>query len=253
MAAFRPTLLLAAALLGLSACATKPPASDAEALAEYQQTDDPLEPTNRVFFAVNNGIDTVILRPIALGYRYAVPEFIRNPIHNVIANLSFPVLFANDILQTNPRRAGDTFMRFLINSTVGVAGIFDVASGWGYPQHDTDFGVTLALWGLPSGPFLFLPVLGPSNPRDATGFGVDIGLDPVTYLTGSTATTFQWTRFGVSAIDQRERVLDATDQINKQALDPYATYRSLYRQHRESQIEDTRSDNRQTVPDWFSH
>lgn len=243
-----------AAVLVLSACATKPPASDPDALAEYEQTNDPLEPTNRVFFAINNGIDTVILKPAAQAYRYVVPKPIRSGVHNVLTNLGTPVQLTNDMLEGKPRRAGDTTMRFVINTTAGVLGIFDFATGWGYPNHDADFGLTLASWGVPQGPFLFLPVLGPSDPRDAAGYGVDIALDPFTWV-GSPHDTglkvFNWTRYGLNAIDQRERALDAIDQIKKTALDPYATFRSLYRQHRQSQVEALRSDHRATVPDWF--
>ena len=253
--AIRPHLLLAAVAalaLALAGCATRPPASDPEAVAEYRQNNDPLEPTNRVFYAVNNGLDTVILRPLAVAYRYAVPQVVRNPIHNLLTNISSPVTFVDDVSQAKPRRAGDTFMRFVINTTVGVGGLFDVASGWGYPAHETDFGVTFALWGVPEGPFLFLPVLGPSNPRDALGFGVDTVIDPFFWPpNGGGMNTFRITRTVMTAVDARERVLDATDQINKTALDPYATYRSLYRQHRDSVIQQTRDDNRQTVPDWY--
>ena len=103
-------------------------------------------------------------------------------LHNVLANIGTPVQLTNDMLEGKPRRAGDTTMRFLINTTVGVLGIFDVATKWGYPDHDADFGMTLANWGVPEGPFLFLPVLGPSDPRDAVGFGVDIALDPFTWV-----------------------------------------------------------------------
>ncbi len=238
--------------LSLAGCAARPPASDPEAVAEYRQNNDPLEPTNRVFYAVNNGVDTVILRPLAVAYRYAVPQVIRNPIHNVLVNMASPVTFADDVTQGKPRRAGDTFMRFVINTTVGVGGAFDVARGWGYPAHETDFGVTLALWGLPEGPFLFLPVLGPSNPRDALGFGVDTVIDPFFWPpNGGGFNTLRITRTAVSAVDSRERVLDDTDQIQKTALDPYATYRSLYRQHRASVIDAARKDDRATVPDWF--
>ena len=146
-------------------------------------------------------------------------------------------------------------MRFLINTTAGVLGIFDVAKTLGYKEHDADFGMTMALWGVPEGPFLFLPVLGPSDPRDAAGFGVDILLDPFTWIGSSHdtgLTVFKWTRYGLNAVDARERVLDPIDQIKKTALDPYATFRSLYRQHRHAQIEDSRNDNRATVPVWFS-
>jgi phospholipid-binding lipoprotein MlaA len=247
--------LLALVVFGLSACATKPPASDPDAVADYQQTNDPLEPTNRVFYAINNGLDTVLLRPLALAYRYAVPQPVRTGVHNVLSNMGSPVQLTNDVLEGKPRRAGDTTMRFLINTTAGVLGIFDVATKWGYPNHDADFGMTLANWGVPEGPFLFLPVLGPTDPRDASGFGVDIALDPFTWLgTGPNHpgwTAFTWSRYGLNAIDSRERVLDALDQIKKTALDPYATFRSLYRQHRHAQIEEMRNDNRATVPVWF--
>jgi phospholipid-binding lipoprotein MlaA len=246
--------LLGVLVFALSGCATKPPANDPDAIAEYEQTDDPLEPTNRVFYAINNGLDTVLLRPAAQAYRYVVPAPVRQGLHNVLANIGTPVQLTNDMLEGKPRRAGDTTMRFLINTTVGVFGVFDVATKWGYPDHDADFGMTMALWGVPEGPFLFLPVLGPTDPRDAAGFGVDIAIDPFTWVGGNNdtgLTVFNWTRYGLNAIDARERVLDAIDEIKKTALDPYATFRSLYRQHRHAQIETLRNDNRATVPVWF--
>ena len=238
--------------IGIAGCATPPPASEPDALADYRANNDPLEPTNRFFYRVNNGLDTVILRPLAVAYRDGVPLVIRTHTHNALQNLAEPVQLADQIMQTKPRRAGDTLMRFLINSTVGVGGIFDVATDWGYPEQSTDFGVTLALWGLPSGPFLFLPFLGPSDPRDAAGFGADVALDPFTWVgKGYVVTALYWSRFGVSAIDQRAAVLDQVDNIKATALDPYATFRSLYQQHRASVIEDQRKDLPATVPAWF--
>jgi phospholipid-binding lipoprotein MlaA len=248
-----PVTGLAAMMLVMAGCATAPPASDPDALAEYHETNDPLEPTNRVFYAINNGLDTFILKPIAQAYRFAVPQPVRTGVHNVLANMGSAVTLGNDILQAKPRRAGDTVMRFFINSTFGVAGVFDVADRWGYPAHDADFGVTMALWGMPSGPFLFLPVLGPSSPRDATGFGVDLAMDPFTWVgKGTIVTALKWSKTVISAVDARERVLDSLEEIKKTALDPYATFRSLYRQHRQSQISDTRNDNRATIPVWFA-
>lgn len=237
-------------VLALAACATPPPANDPDAVAEFKQTNDPLEPTNRVLYAVNNGIDAVILRPLAVGYRNAVPEVVRTHIHNALSNLDSPVLLANDVLQGSASRAGDTLARFAINSTVGVAGIFDVATGWGFPAHDSDFGVTLALWGVPEGPFLFLPVLGPTNPRDASGYGIDIALDPFTWLgQGGVTNDLYYTRYGVTAVDTRASLIPDLDKVKEQALDPYATFRSLYRQHRRAQIERTRSEEHRAAPE----
>ena len=252
----RILLFMTAVAVGLSGCATRPPADDPDAVADFEQTNDPLEPTNRVFYAVNNGLDTVILRPAALAYRAVVPGVVREGVHNVLSNLGSPIQLTNVMLAGKPRRAGDTTMRFLINTTAGVLGIFDVATKWGYPDHDSDFGLTMASWGVPEGPFLFLPVLGPTDPRDAAGFGVDIAFDPFTWVgTGPNHpgwSAFKWSRYGLNAVDSRERVLDAIDQIKKTALDPYATFRSLYRQHRHAQIEELRNDNRATVPVWFN-
>lgn len=249
-------LLLAAPLLlpgWLTDCATPPPASDPDAVADYKATNDPLEPTNRVFYAINNGLDIVVIRPLAVAYRYAVPETVRTHTHNLLANLSMPVILFNDMFEGKPRRAGDSLMRLMVNSTVGIAGVFDVATDWGWPAHDSDFGITLALWGVPEGPFLYLPVLGPSNPRDAAGFGADIALDPLTWVgQGETVDALGYARYGLSAVDTRAGLLDDLDKIKAQALDPYATFRSLYRQHRRSQIDEVQSDKRATVPDWYN-
>ena len=249
-AALAAGVLLAASLAG---CATPPPANDPEAVADFRQTNDPLEPTNRVFYKINDGLDTAILKPAAKAYRYVLPEPVRTGIHNVLDNLGGPVRLVNDTLQGKPKRAGDTTMRFLINSTAGVGGIFDVAKAAGYPNHDTDFALTLANWNVPEGPFLFLPVLGPSSPRDAAGFGTDIAIDPFTWIgRGITAVTIAgWTRTGLGALDERTDLLDAIDQIKKTALDPYATFRSLYRQNRAGKLAKLRADNRATIPIWW--
>lgn len=247
-----PGLLLAVSLVGLGACAAKPPPGDQLALEEYNEANDPLEPTNRFFYRINNGLDTYLLRPVAVAYRDVVPGAVRRPIHNLLTNMTGPVVFANDVLETKPRRAGTSLMRFLINSTAGVGGLFDVATDLGYPEHDSDFGITLALWGVGSDPFLFLPVLGPSNPRDVGGFGADIVLDPLTWASFGGSATLGWSRYGLSAVDTRERNIDTIDSIKKTALDPYATFRSLYRQNRRSEIEKVRNDNATTVPAWFN-
>lgn len=246
------SLLAVTMLAGLAACATPPPADDPEAVAEFKETNDPLEPTNRVFYAVNSAIDDAVLRPLAEGYRFVLPQGVRTGIDNALQNLGTPVRLGNDILSGKPKRAGDTTMRFFINTTAGVLGFFDVASGLGYPSHDADFGLTMGSWGIEDGPFLFLPVLGPSGPRDAVGFGVDTVSDPFKWVgQGVAVTALGWSRFGLNALNAREKVIDPIDQIKKTALDPYATFRSLYRQFRASQLKTLREDNRATIPVWF--
>lgn len=241
------TLCTVFALLGMAAlagCAAMPPADDPEAVREFNEANDPLEPANRVFYAVNEALDTVILRPIALGYRYGVPQPVRTGVHNVLTNLGTPVTLANDMMQGKPRLAGDALMRLVLNTTVGAAGIFDVATGLGWPEHGNDFGITLAIWGLPDGMYLFVPVLGPSGPRDAIGFGVDtVVLDPFGHVgKGSTVLALRWGRLGIGAVDARAVVLDDLDRALAGALDPYATVRSLAQQYRRQQIEDLRRD-----------
>ena len=236
----------------LAGCATPPASTDPEAQAEARELNDPYENTNRFFYRVNDGLDTYVLKPVAVAYRNTVPGGVRRPIHNLLTNIGAPAAFANDVLQTHPRKAGDMMMRFVINSTVGLAGLFDVADGLGYPDHDTDFGLTLALYGVGEGPFLFLPVLGPSNPRDATGFAGQFALDPLTYASFAGSATLGYSRAGLGAIDTRERLIDQIDSIQRGALDPYATFRSLYRQNRADQITRAKQDRPATVPAWFS-
>lgn len=245
-----PTLMLLAAALTVSACAGHSPAGGEAAM---DQVNDPLEGTNRFIYRVNDKVDTYVVRPVAVAYRDYVPGAVRRPIRNVLNNLASPIILSNDVLQGKPRRAGDTMMRFLINSTAGAVGLFDVASGWGYPRHSTDFGVTLALWDVGSGPYLFLPLLGPSNVRDGAGYAGDIVFDPLTWATFGGSSAVEGAQFGINAVDTRERLIDPIDDVKRTALDPYATFRSVYGQNRQSTIDETRNDNRATVPTWFNH
>ncbi len=236
----------------LAGCATPPPASDTEAVVVFNELNDPLEPTNRAVYRLDDGLHRFVLRPIAQTYRYVIPGAMRSGIHNVLNNLGTPVKLSNDILDGKPRRAGDTIMRFLINTSFGILGIADVAAKWGYPDHDADFGITLALWGLPEGPYLFLPGFGPSNPRDAAGLAIDVASDPFNWLgQGAAVSGLRWSHYTVIAIDQYERRLDDIDSTRRLALDPYATFRTLYRQNRQYKIDRARVDQRATIPVWF--
>jgi phospholipid-binding lipoprotein MlaA len=251
-----PPLIAAAALalpLLATGCASKPAASDAGAVAEYEQTNDPLEPTNRVFYGFDETLQTYTLKPISKAYVYVTPAPVRSGIHNVLANLTTPTVLANDIAEAKPRRAGDTFMRFVINSTAGVLGVFDVAKSVGYPAHDAGFGQTLGVWGVACGPYLYLPVLGPNSPRSVTGFAVDQATDPFTYVPhGIYLKTFNWARYGFSTIDTYAAIEPDYERVKAGALDPYATVRSLYRQHTQSAIDAAKNDDRGTTPDWYA-
>ena len=245
----RQAALLVAAGLMANGCAMRPPASDPEALAEYRASRDPLEPTNRFFYRVNDTIDNAVLKPVAKGYRYVVPGGVRRSIGNALNNVSSPVVFANDVLQGHPRKAAETVTRFVVNSTVGVGGVFDVAADLGLPAHrGGNFGTTLAVWGVGDGPFLFLPVLGPSSVRDATGFAGSTLLDPLTLASFGGSTALQVSRTAVGAVDTRERLIDPIDQLKRDSLDPYATFRSVYRQTRVSEIEEARHDGKPLQP-----
>jgi phospholipid-binding lipoprotein MlaA len=228
-----------AMLAGLAAgCATPPPATDPEALEEFRANNDPLEPTNRVLFDVHEAVDQAVLEPVARAYRAAVPQPVRTGVRNVLGNLSSPVILMNDLLQGNRRRAEVTLGRFMINSTVGVAGLFDVASMIGVPGHYEDFGQTLAVWGVGEGAYLFIPVLGPSNPRDLTGFIVDALSNPFNWFgQGAAVEALNYSRVGTSVVDTREALLETVDDLRRLSLDPYATIRSASRQRRQAEIE----------------
>ena len=230
-------LMLAAVGGALSGCAQKP--TDPDDLESYNEAHDPAEPTNRFIYKVNDRLDHYAMRPVAEGYRKIAPQHaVREPIHRVLVNAQTPVVLGNDLMQAKPRRAAATFVRFVVNSTLGLGGLFDVAGATGLKAHETDFGQTLAVWGVPEGPFVELPLLGPSNVRDAIGTGVGYAMDPMTWIgSGSAYTDMGWGRAGMTALDMRERALDPLKAINETSLDPYATIRSLYRQNRQSTID----------------
>ena len=216
----------------LAGCAT-PPKGDPEAMAAFKATNDPYEPLNRGVFEFNLALDKAILKPIAFVYKEAVPDPFRNMIRNFLDNLRSPIILANDLLQGEWDRAGSTLFRFTMNSTFGILGINDLAGEVGFEQHDEDFGQTMAVWGVDDGPFLMLPILGPSNPRDAMGRLVDFLFDPLTYYGG---WEFGLARFATDAVDTRARRYDTINELERTSLDFYAAVRSLHRQRRKDEI-----------------
>jgi phospholipid-binding lipoprotein MlaA len=223
-------------VLVASGCATPP--ADPSARAAFDEANDPLEPMNRQIFEFNRTLDGLLIKNVAELYRTVVPGAVRRSIHHVIVNLNEPVVFANNLLQAKLERGGTTFARFAVNSTVGLAGIFDVAGEMGLKEQTGDFGQTLYSWGVEDGgPYLVLPFLGPTNPRDGVGMGVDSYIDPWRYVSKDVGIShFMWTRFVVESLDERERAGPELEEIERNAVDFYASLRSLFRQNRAKEL-----------------
>jgi phospholipid-binding lipoprotein MlaA len=223
-------------LTSLAGCAT-PPSSPA-ARAAFLANDDPLEPLNRKIFAANEVADRFVLKPVAKAYVAIVPAGGRDTVRRVLDNMKEPILFINNTLQGRFRPAGITLGRLALNTTIGLGGIFDVAKMWGLPREPADFGETLYSWGVPSGPYLVLPLLGPSNPRDAIGMGIDSYADPVTYLADAyDLQSLTIARLVADGIDRRARALGELDTLQESSLDFYAELRSLAQQSRAAQLD----------------
>lgn len=192
---------------------------------------DPWEPMNRGLYQVSYVVDGIVLKPVTQIYRGVVPEKGQEMVHNFVENIGSPITFANSILQGDAENTFATFWRFLINSTVGVAGLFDVATSIGLTNRKTEFGQTLALYGVESGPYLFLPILGPSNLRDGVGRLVDAFTHPAMYVDNNAVA---WSLWGITAVDTRSQNYDLLEDVYRSSLDPYATFRSGYTQKRNS-------------------
>jgi phospholipid-binding lipoprotein MlaA len=210
------------------------------ALAQ-EEPNDPLEPLNRGIFQFNLVIDGLLLEPAARLYRMATPQFVRTGVSNFLANLRTPVVLANDLLQGEFERAELTLGRFMLNTILGVGGLVDVGGKVGMPErHYEDFGQTLAVYGVSSGPFLMLPLFGPSSGRDAVGRVVDLGLDPFSIMSmtdvGVASTEFSVARMGAETVSFREETLDEFDELKRTSIDLYAALRTLYGQFRANEI-----------------
>ena len=220
------------------------PAANREAGAKLaavnneEEVNDPLESLNRVIFDFNEIIQDAILRPIAKFYNENFSATFRRALSNFLDNLSTPVILANDILQGEFKRALDTFGRAFVNTTVGMFGLADVASDLGVERHEEDFGQTLAVHGVGEGFYLVLPILGPSNPRDAVGkLLVDPYLDPLgLWLDNTDRDEYSISLTVVGGIDEYAGIVDELNQVKKTSVDYYAAIRSLYRQKRKTEI-----------------
>jgi phospholipid-binding lipoprotein MlaA len=216
---------------------------------EAREQNDPLEPMNRLFFGINHSLDNKVALPAATFYRSVTPEVFRTHLHNFLSNLHLPITFANDLLQGNFSRGGDAVGRFGVNTTLGFGGVFDVASDWGMPYHQEDFGQTMGWYGVPPGPYLVLPLAGPAYPRDIAGGFVDRYFDPLHYFAINHDHYWSWTRRILTFVDGRSRSIADLRLIERTSIDLYATTRSLYSQARETEIRNGEPDI-QGLPDF---
>lgn len=223
--------------MGLAAtCAAAPCVARAQEVIA-----DPWEATNRDLYAVNEALDRAVLEPMARGYRAVTPQPVRRGVINFLRNLRAPVTFANDVLQGEGERAGVTAARFGVNTVVGLGGVFDPADGMGLEFHEEDFGQTLAVWGVDSGPYLFVPLIGPTSVRDAAGRIVDVAIDPLTWANFEGDDTARAARTIVSGVAARELVIEAVDDTRENSLDPYVSARTTYSLLRDSAISNGRA------------
>lgn len=213
--------------LGLSACTSNP-----DSLA----ANDPLEPFNREMFKFNSALDDVALEPASKAYVAVTPKFGRTMFRNVMTTLNQPVVFANTTLQGDLEGSAITLARFGMNATLGVAGLFDVATHAGIPERHEDFGQTLAVWGVEDGPYLMMPIFGPSNVRDGIGRGVDRFGDPLNWNDDYPSSSTKWTVGIVNGLDQRAQAQDAIEALERTAIDPYIQLRRSYAQRRNMAI-----------------
>lgn len=197
--------------------------------------DDPYEDFNRQMFAFNEGLDKTLLEPVAKGYKAVTNEPIREGVSNFGDNLGEPLTFVNHVLQGQIPDAGATFGRFLINTTVGIGGIFDPASAMGMQRTEEDFGQTLGKWGVQPGPYLVLPLFGSSNPRDVFGRGADAALNPLNYPEFESDDEIRMGVAILGGINARAGVIEQVEELRNQ-LDPYTTVRRLYDRTRAQDI-----------------
>jgi phospholipid-binding lipoprotein MlaA len=250
--------LMAAASSALAQTAAEPavaPPQDAAPLVDPPQVQDPglaaydpLEGFNRASFGVSMGLDRAVIGPIAHGYMAVTPKPVRNRVSSVVYNLGEPSTALNDVLQGHPKRFGVTTSRFVINSTIGLLGLFDVAAGMGLQGHGADFGQTFGRYGVKPGPYLYVPVMGPLSFREGVGRALDFATDPVGIIGGGYRSTFGATRLGVGVVDVRARA-DGAFRALDDSVDPYVTARSAYGQYRESFLREATGEV-QALPDF---
>lgn len=201
----------------------------------YEEASDPLEPANRVVYKFNDGLDRLVIKPIAEGYQEYVPSVARTGVRNFFNNINEPLTIVNNILQGKPGHAAGDTMRFGFNTIFGVLGLFDVATGWGLEMHKEDFGQTFGVWGFGEGWYLMLPILGPSTVRDTAGLPLEYQID---LLAQNTSGITRYSALGLLLISKRADLLSASDVLDSGSVDSYLQVREAYRQRRWFDIHD---------------
>ena len=196
---------------------------------ETREEHDPWEPLNRGLYTVNDTADQLVLKPVAQGYRWVTPDPLERGVTNFFSNLDDFLVIINDLLQFKLNQAISDTSRLLVNSTMGVLGLIDVATGLDLPKHEEDFGLTLGRWGVPPGPYMVLPLLGPSTVRDTVGLIPEFLLDPINWFE---PTELRYGLIALRVIDTRANLLDASKVLEEAALDPYIFTRDAFLQRR---------------------
>lgn len=223
-------VLCIAGLTALTACAGNIPAAPKDQRAEY----DPWEGLNRRIHNFNDGLDKITLKPLAKAYQWIMPEYAERGVHNASVNLLGPLYIINNLLQGKPGRAGKELGRLIINTTIGIGGLFDVATDIGIESNPEDFGQTFAVWGIPDGPYVVVPFLGPHTLSGAFAIPFNIAADPVVYLDDSKE---RWIIYGIRLIDARMQLFEI-DEMVEDAYDPYLRIREAFLQNRRFRIYD---------------
>ena len=238
-------LLFSNYLYGAASDEVKTESSDFETSKFEDEIYDPIEPFNRAIFSFNNAADKIILEPVSKGYKQ-LPSPIQSGISNFLSNLRMPLVVVNQLLQGQGKNASESTGRFLVNSTIGVFGIIDVAEKMGLEEKKEDFGQTLATWGVGDGFYIVLPLFGPSNLRDTAGMVLTYTTDPINaYAVSEGEAWVVPLRTAVNAVDQRSKIIDEVNALRNNSVDYYAAVRSSYYQNRKAAILNI-DDNAQT-------
>lgn len=224
-------------VIGVSGCATSSHlVADGKSVDVAPTSNDPFEGFNRAMYRFNDFVDENALKPVAKGYKAITPRVVRRGVSNFFSNLFEPLVIVNDLLQAKFEQAASDTARFIFNTTIGLAGLIDVATPMDLKKHKEDFGQTFGKWGVGPGPYLVLPFLGPSNFRDAVGWGADQTLIPINEIERA---RYRWGTWGLYIVDFRYQLLGAKDILEQAAgEDPYIFVREAYRQQRQNLIYD---------------